>query len=118
MMTRAPGEYVVAHGINTFLIEKGSGRPLLMCHGGSPGACARVNWGANIDFLADAGFTVTALAELSPSAQIDSCLTHLQPRPIVQAHVPRSRRDIKGASSRCSGSRAACRGGRSRSAPP
>ena len=60
MMTLAPGEYITADGLKTFVIQKGSGRPLLIVHGGAPGACARVNWGANIDFFADAGFAVYA----------------------------------------------------------
>jgi pimeloyl-ACP methyl ester carboxylesterase len=60
MMTKAPGEYVAVDGINTYVIHKGNGRPLLIIHGGAPGASARVNWGANIDFLADNGFAVYA----------------------------------------------------------
>jgi pimeloyl-ACP methyl ester carboxylesterase len=52
------GEYVDVGGVRTFYIKKGSGTPLVMVHGASPGACALVNWGANIDFFADAGFTV------------------------------------------------------------
>jgi len=60
MMTKAPGDYVEVDGINTYVIRKGSGRPLLIVHGGAPGASARVNWGANIDFLADNGFEVYA----------------------------------------------------------
>lgn len=60
MMTKAVGEYVDVNGISTFYIKKGTGTPIVMIHGGSPGACARVNFGANIDFLADAGYTVHA----------------------------------------------------------
>lgn len=47
-------------GLQTSYITKGSGTPLLLIHGGSPGACARVNWGNNITALADAGFKVYA----------------------------------------------------------
>ncbi len=60
MLTTEPGTHSVVGGLQTFWIKKGTGHPLVMVHGGSPGACARVNWGANIDFFADAGFTVYA----------------------------------------------------------
>jgi len=54
------GQHVDIDGLRTFYVKKGSGTPLVLIHGGSPGACALVNWGANIDFLADSGFTVHA----------------------------------------------------------
>ncbi len=60
MISTAVGEFVDLDGLRTFYIKKGSGLPLVMVHGASPGACALVNWGANIDFFADAGFTVYA----------------------------------------------------------
>ena len=60
MMSHATGQFIRTHGMNTFCIQKGEGTTVLMVHGGSPGACARVNWGANIDFLADSGFAVRA----------------------------------------------------------
>src|SRR5438874_3033052 len=60
MMTSAPGAYTTVNGLKTFYVNKGSGQPLIVIHGGSPGACARVNWGANIDFFADNGWNVYA----------------------------------------------------------
>src|SRR5579871_4121360 len=60
MMTTDVGRFVDVDGLRTFYVKVGTGTPLVMIHGGSPGACARVNWGANIDALAAAGFTVYA----------------------------------------------------------
>lgn len=60
MIGTEAGQYVKVDGLNTFYIEKGSGSPLVIVHGGAPGACARVNWGANLDFFASSGFTVYA----------------------------------------------------------
>jgi pimeloyl-ACP methyl ester carboxylesterase len=60
MITAELGTTMTVNGLKTFFIKKGSGPALLLIHGGSPGACARVNWGANIDFFADAGYTVYA----------------------------------------------------------
>src|SRR5438105_4717080 len=60
MMTTAPSAYTTVNGLNTHYVNKGSGQPLIVIHGGSPGACARVNWGANIDFFADNGWNVYA----------------------------------------------------------
>lgn len=60
MITTHAGEMVEVDGLQTFSIVTGSGPALLLIHGGSPGACARVNWGASIDALAAAGFTVHA----------------------------------------------------------
>jgi 2-hydroxymuconate-semialdehyde hydrolase len=54
------GEYVEVDGLRTFFVKKGTGTPLVLVHGASPGACGLVNWGANIDFFADAGFAVYA----------------------------------------------------------
>lgn len=54
------GEYLTVDGIRTFYIKAGSGYPLLLIHGGSPGACSAVNWGPNIEPLAESGFTVYA----------------------------------------------------------
>lgn len=47
-------------GLETFYLRAGTGRPLLLIHGGSPGACSTVSWGRNIEPLAAAGFTVYA----------------------------------------------------------
>jgi 2-hydroxy-6-oxonona-2,4-dienedioate hydrolase len=60
MITAQVGEMLEVDGLQTFSIKTGSGPALLLIHGGSPGACARVNWGASIDALAAAGFTVFA----------------------------------------------------------
>jgi len=56
----AKGEYVEVGGLRTFHIKAGSGHPLLLIHGGSPGACSLVNWKLNIEPLAAAGFVVYA----------------------------------------------------------
>jgi len=47
-------------GIQTFLVECGSGQPVLLIHGGAPGNCALVNWKPTIEPLAAAGFRVFA----------------------------------------------------------
>jgi pimeloyl-ACP methyl ester carboxylesterase len=60
MIPAATGEYVEVEGLRTFYIRRGSGGPLVLVHGASPGACATVNWGDNIEFFAEAGFTVYA----------------------------------------------------------
>ncbi|MEA2641599.1 MAG: 2-hydroxymuconate-semialdehyde hydrolase [Chloroflexota bacterium] len=60
MITAERGTSVEVAGVDTFYIQKGAGPALVMIHGGAPGACARVNWGANIDFFAENGFTVYA----------------------------------------------------------
>lgn len=53
-------DYVLVDGIRTFLITAGTGDPLLLIHGASPGASSLVNWKLNIESLATAGFTVYA----------------------------------------------------------
>ena len=55
-----PGEYVHVDGLKTFYIKKGSGYPLVLVHGGSPGACSLVNWAPTIERMSAAGFTVYA----------------------------------------------------------
>ena len=54
------GEFLDVDGVRTFYIEAGSGYPLLLIHGGSPGACSTVNWGPNVEPLAESGFTIYA----------------------------------------------------------
>jgi pimeloyl-ACP methyl ester carboxylesterase len=54
------GDYVEIDGLRTFYVKKGTGPALVLVHGGAPGGCARVNWGQNIDFFAEHGFTVFA----------------------------------------------------------
>ncbi len=60
MIAAGIGDYVEIDGLKTFYVKRGTGPALVLVHGGSPGACARVNWGQNIDYLADAGYTVYA----------------------------------------------------------
>lgn len=47
-------------GVPTFVARAGEGPPVVLIHGGSPGACALVNWKLNIAALAGAGFAVHA----------------------------------------------------------
>jgi len=51
-------EYIQVNGIKTFFVKAGSGHPLLLIHGASPGASSLVNWKLNIEPLATAGFAV------------------------------------------------------------
>src|SRR4030095_11116932 len=60
MISTEVGEYVQVDGLRTFYVKKGTGTPLVLVHGASPGACALVNWGANLDYFAESGFTVYA----------------------------------------------------------
>lgn len=60
MIATSAGAFIEVDGLKTFYVKTGSGTPLVLVHGAAPGGCARVNWGANIDTLADAGFTVYA----------------------------------------------------------
>ena len=53
-------EYIQVDGIKTFLVSAGSGHPLILIHGASPGASSLVNWKLNLEPLADAGFAVYA----------------------------------------------------------
>ena len=56
----ATGEFVEVEGLKTFYVHRGDGPPIIAIHGGSPGACALINWGANIEPLAALGFSVYA----------------------------------------------------------
>lgn len=47
-------------GLRTFYARAGAGVPLVMVHGGSPGASTMVNWKLNIAPLAKAGFAIYA----------------------------------------------------------
>ena len=58
------GEYIDVDGIRTFYIKGGSGHPLFLIHGASPGACSTVNWGPSIEGLAKSGFTVYAFDQV------------------------------------------------------
>ena len=54
------GRYIDVDGLKTFFIKKGTGHPLLLIHGGAPGACTMVSWRENINYFAESGFTVFA----------------------------------------------------------
>ena len=60
MAAASKQEYLQVDGIKTFLVSAGSGHPLLLIHGASPGASSLVNWKLNLEPLAAAGFTVYA----------------------------------------------------------
>jgi 2-hydroxy-6-oxonona-2,4-dienedioate hydrolase len=60
MATNIKQEYIQVDGIKTFLVTAGSGHPLLLIHGASPGASSLVNWKLNLEPLAAAGFAVYA----------------------------------------------------------
>ena len=53
-------EYVQVDGIKTFVVKAGSGHPILLIHGASPGASSLINWKLNLKPLAAAGFAVYA----------------------------------------------------------
>ncbi|MSQ23134.1 MAG: alpha/beta fold hydrolase [Chloroflexi bacterium] len=59
-ITQAPDLYATINGLKTHYLKVGSGDPILIMHGGSPGAAARVIYGAAIAPLAATGFTVYA----------------------------------------------------------
>jgi 2-hydroxy-6-oxonona-2,4-dienedioate hydrolase len=52
--------FIEADGLKTFYVKTGNGFPVVLFHGGAPGASAQVNWQLNIEPLAAAGFTVYA----------------------------------------------------------
>jgi len=54
------GEYIVVDGIRTYYVHRGSGPAVVLLHGQPPGASVHVIWDRNIDFMADAGFSVFA----------------------------------------------------------
>lgn len=58
--SRDIGTRIDVDGLETFFIKAGEGHPLLLIHGGAPGACSLVNYGPVIQPLADCGFTVYA----------------------------------------------------------
>ena len=60
MISPDKGKYALVDGLKTFYVMAGTGTPLVLIHGGSPGACSLVNWKLNIEALAEAGFTVYA----------------------------------------------------------
>jgi pimeloyl-ACP methyl ester carboxylesterase len=60
MLSNKDGKYIDVEGIKTFYFKAGSGFPLLLIHGASPGACSVTSWQLNIESLARAGFCVYA----------------------------------------------------------
>jgi 2-hydroxy-6-oxonona-2,4-dienedioate hydrolase len=60
MTTTLKRQYVHADGLKTFAVSAGTGDPLLLIHGASPGASSLVNWKLNLESLAAVGFTVYA----------------------------------------------------------
>src|SRR5574341_447929 len=60
MLTNQDGQTITVDGLKTFYIKVGSGFPLLLIHGASPGACSITSWQLNIEALAGAGFCVYA----------------------------------------------------------
>jgi pimeloyl-ACP methyl ester carboxylesterase len=57
---KANGAFIEVGGLKTFYAKAGSGHPVLLLHGGSPGASSLISWKLNIDALAESGFTVFA----------------------------------------------------------
>ena len=41
--TSIDGDFVEVEGLRTFYVQRGTGEPVVVIHGGSPGACALVN---------------------------------------------------------------------------
>jgi 2-hydroxy-6-oxonona-2,4-dienedioate hydrolase len=60
MVTQADGAYVDLDGLRTYYVKLGSGPPVVLIHGASPGASTLVAWKLNLEPLAAAGFTVYA----------------------------------------------------------
>src|SRR5436190_23296472 len=60
MVTHDDGAYVDLDGLRTFYVKLGSGPPVVLIHGASPGASTLVAWKLNVEPLAAAGFTVYA----------------------------------------------------------
>jgi len=60
MAKQLDGKYMEVDGLRTFYLKAGSGYPLILIHGASPGACSLVSWKLNIEPLAAAGFAVYA----------------------------------------------------------
>jgi pimeloyl-ACP methyl ester carboxylesterase len=53
-------EYLQVDGIKTFLVTVGSGEPVILIHGASPGASSLINWKLNLEALASTGFAIYA----------------------------------------------------------
>jgi pimeloyl-ACP methyl ester carboxylesterase len=60
ILSEESGGYVDVAGVRTFYIKAGDGHPLVLMHGGAPGACTVVSWSPVIDRLAANGFAVYA----------------------------------------------------------
>src|SRR5262245_18241153 len=57
-MKPGTGAYVDVEGVRTYYVRKGPGPALLLLHGQPPGASLHVVWEPNLDYFAEAGFTV------------------------------------------------------------
>lgn len=60
MISADEGKFVTVDGLKTFYVKAGNGTPLVLIHGGSPGACSLVNWKLSMEALAAGGFSVYA----------------------------------------------------------
>lgn len=52
MSTEFTSGFVRANGVKTHYVQAGEGDPVVLVHGGGPGACGEHNWGKNIAALA------------------------------------------------------------------
>lgn len=71
MITAEAGAYTEIDGLKTFYVKMGVGPALLLLHGGAAGAATTVNWGENVEFFAEAGFTVYAYDQPGYGRSID-----------------------------------------------
>ncbi|MCZ6877364.1 MAG: alpha/beta hydrolase [Acidobacteria bacterium] len=77
------GRFLKVEGLRTFYRQAGEGHPVLLIHGGAPGACSLVSWKRNIDSLAESGFAVYAVdqpgfgyTDVPTDHSIDFRITH------------------------------------------
>jgi pimeloyl-ACP methyl ester carboxylesterase len=83
MLSNSDGQYVNVDGIRTFYFKVGTGFPVVLIHGASPGACSATAWHLNIEPLAKAGFCFYAfdqpgfgLTDNPPDHSIEFRVTH------------------------------------------
>jgi pimeloyl-ACP methyl ester carboxylesterase len=58
------GQFTEVGGYRTYYVRYGRGPAVVLLHGQSPGSCVELIWGATIEPLADAGFTVYAFDQV------------------------------------------------------
>ena len=63
-MKPGSGKYIEADGVRTYYVHQGSGPALVMLHGQPPGGSVHVIWHPNIDYFAEAGFSVYAFDQV------------------------------------------------------